>query len=792
MGARLVETSDLARGYIARLDATLAQLPAADRPSWTLQDEILAEPHKSRVSEASVAQPLCTAVQIMLVKMLRLARVKLHCVIGHSSGEIGAAYASGFLSEEEAILVAYYRGKFATLAQKTRRGAMLAVNATLEEAEALSELDIFHERVQIAAHNSPSAIVLSGDEEAIEEAAAFFRSRRNIVRRLKVDTAYHSHHMIPYAEPYAAALEVLNVEKSAGNHPIWYASSSMQSVKMAENTISSQYWATNMTSPVYFFETVACALEAEGAPDMVLEFGPHPALRTAFTSSFKNATGNQSATPYLGLLSRGQDDIQQLCSVLGDIWRHLGAGSVDLGALGQAFSGNTEKRQMVTGLPQYPFDHSRSFGALSRISSAHIHGRSPPHPLLGKRCFDSETTHQVSWRNILQPTEISWLSGHRLQGQAVFPATAYLALAIESIMLLTEDATKIHLVTLEDVAIERAIVFSDEEASVEMLFTVKFDRAKNNPAKLAAEFACYSSLSNDTPMIRNVCGRILADLDDKTTLEPLQHISKDTYNLREVSADRFYASLAKLGYEYQSPFTGICSIRRKLGYATGEIYNDDDKSGSGWEEDRILVHPSMMDSALQAIAAASSCPGDGLAYTMNVPTRIDRLVFDATRARSRGMNKSAKAVEYTSLVREKMRGGTVADVYLATRDSPDEALMQIEGVHIEPLLPASAEDDEVVFSEFVYGPYEVDDTVDLADSMHEGVKDGGLADSRSMTWVWMAKLARQISHRYPHMHILEVGEQVPVPTHPSSCQIKKQSHTDKSSQEVGPVKRHKR
>lgn len=796
MGARLVEASDLARGYIAHLDEILTKLPAADRPSWTLREEILAESHNSRVSEASVAQPLCTAVQIILVKLLRLAGVKLHCVIGHSSGEIGAAYASGLISEDDAIRVAYYRGKFATLAQRERkRGAMLAVHATLEEVEALSELEMFYGRVQMAAHNSPSAVVLSGDEEAIEEVAAFFRSRRKVVQRLKVDTAYHSHHMLPYAEPYTAALEGLKIRISTDTCPAWYSSSLLPSVKMVEQNLTSRYWATNMTSPVHFFETVAYILEAEGAPDIVLEFGPHPALRTAFTSSFKNVTGNQNTPPYLGLLSRGQDDVHQLSSTLGDIWRHLGAGSVDFDALDQTFSGDTGTKQMVTGLPQYPFDHSRSFGALSRVSSAHIHGHSPPHPLLGKRRFESETTHEVTWRNILCPTQIPWLSGHQLQGQLVFPATAYLAMAIESIILLAKDAT-IHLVTLEDVAVERAIVFSDEEASVEMLFTVKFDRA-SNPAELTAEFACYSSLSNDTPMVRNACGRMVAELDDRDTPEPLQHnIPNKAYNLREVTADRFYVSLAKLGYEYQSPFTGIRSIRRKLGYATGEIHDDggNDKAGSGWEkEDQVLVHPGMMDSALQTIAAASSCPGDGLAYTMSVPTRIDRLVLDVTRARSRVTNKSSKVVEYTSLVRERMRGGTVADVYLAIQDSPDAVLMQIEGVHIKSLSPSSAEEDEVMFSEFIYGPYELDSTVVQVDSMGGGVEVGGLADDRLTPWVWIAKLARQLSHRYPRMRILEVGEQVLVPPHPSFIpNIQKHSYTDEASQEAEAVKQHKR
>lgn len=747
MGAKLVEASDLVRGYIARLDQVLANLPAPDRPSWTILDELLAESHSSRMSEASVAQPVCTAIQIVLVQLLRLVETKLHCVIGHSSGEIGAAYAAGLISDDEAIRVAFYRGKFAAVAQNRNRGAMLAVHATLEEVEALLELDTYYGRIQTAAHNSPNTIVLSGDEEAIEEAEKFFKGRRQFVQRLKVDTAYHSHHMLPCAKPYIAALEGLKVESPKENGPIWYSTSSIPSVRMNEHKLTPQYWATNMTSPVHFFETVAHVLEVDGTPDMVLELGPHPALQSAFTSSVQNVTGIQSAPPYHGLLSRGHDDIQQLSSALGEIWRHLGIGSVNFDALDRAFSGSTARKQVVKNLPQYPFDHSRSFGALSRAASAHIHGRLPPHPLLGKRCFDLETTHEVTWRNVLRPVEIPWLSGHRLQGQLVFPATAYLSMAIESIILLTDKLPSS--IIIEGMAIERAIVFGDEEASVEILYTVKFDRS--DPRQLAAEFACYSSLSNDTPMARNACGCIIAGLEEgDSNMEAISQIPKELYNLREVTRDRFYSSLEKMGYEYQSPFNGIHSIQRKLGYAMGEI-NDENKSFDSKWEDQLLVHPGMMDSALQTISAAASCPGDGSAYTMNVPTRIDRLILSP-----KYLSKS-KTVEFTSVVQEQFRGETTANVYLVG-SKQSNPFMQIEGVHVKPLTPPTADDDEMVFSEFLYGPYHLDGALVRDKSTNEELGCADFSNDQAMSLVWMVRLACQLAHRYPRMRILEVGK----------------------------------
>ena len=99
MGAELMERSLTARKIIQELESYLAQIPEEkDRPSWSLEAELLADASSSRVSEASLSQPLCTALQILLVDLMSLAGVHFSAVVGHSSGEIAAAYAAGYLS----------------------------------------------------------------------------------------------------------------------------------------------------------------------------------------------------------------------------------------------------------------------------------------------------------------------------------------------------------------------------------------------------------------------------------------------------------------------------------------------------------------------------------------------------------------------------------------------------------------------------------------------------------------------------------------------------------------------
>jgi acyl transferase domain-containing protein len=85
------------------MQQSLYSLPAEDRPNWTLVDQLTAPTETSRVGEAAISQPLCTALQVALVDVLDAAGIKFSAVVGHSSGEIAAAYCAGYLSATDAV-----------------------------------------------------------------------------------------------------------------------------------------------------------------------------------------------------------------------------------------------------------------------------------------------------------------------------------------------------------------------------------------------------------------------------------------------------------------------------------------------------------------------------------------------------------------------------------------------------------------------------------------------------------------------------------------------------------------
>ena len=206
MGSELYEASPVFRKTMDRLQHSLDTLPDGDRPDWTLIDELAAPKETSRVGMAAISQPICTALQIALVDVLYAVGVEFAAVVGHSSGEIGAAYAAGYLDARTAIRIAYYRGFHSGLAQGPdgKRGKMMAVGLGLESASAFCSQS--GGKLKVAASNSLTSCTLAGDAVAIDEAKERLDQDKTFARVLAVDTAYHSHHMLPCAQTLPGVL----------------------------------------------------------------------------------------------------------------------------------------------------------------------------------------------------------------------------------------------------------------------------------------------------------------------------------------------------------------------------------------------------------------------------------------------------------------------------------------------------------------------------------------------------------------------------------------------------------
>jgi len=139
--------------------------------------------------KAEFSQPCCTAIQIALVELLTKWGMKLAAVVGHSSGEIAAAFACGAITASDAIRVAYYRGNVTQFLDPSRPGAMAAIGLGMPVV-----LPLLRPGVSIGCDNSPESVTLTGDVDKVESLVRIIKEKHpgTLARLLRVTVAYHS------------------------------------------------------------------------------------------------------------------------------------------------------------------------------------------------------------------------------------------------------------------------------------------------------------------------------------------------------------------------------------------------------------------------------------------------------------------------------------------------------------------------------------------------------------------------------------------------------------------------
>lgn len=139
------------------------------------------------INKAEFSQPLCTAIQIALVNYFAKCNVTPIAVVGHSSGEIAAAYAAGAITAAEATLISYYRGLVTKC--MTQKGSMAVVGLSRESVS-----PYLADGATVACMNSPRSTTISGSEDAIEQSLEAIRTDDPSIftRLLRVEIAYHS------------------------------------------------------------------------------------------------------------------------------------------------------------------------------------------------------------------------------------------------------------------------------------------------------------------------------------------------------------------------------------------------------------------------------------------------------------------------------------------------------------------------------------------------------------------------------------------------------------------------
>ncbi|KAL9605858.1 MAG: hypothetical protein Q9179_000968 [Wetmoreana sp. 5 TL-2023] len=696
MGAHLIRSSDFVRRKVEALNESLATLPPSDRPKWNLQEQMLAGDDTSRISEAELSQPLCTAIQVVLVDLLQIAGITFDAVVGHSSGEIAAAYAAGFLTARDAIRIAYYRGLCARQAGNAstgQKGAMLAVGTSWNDAQDLISLRAFKGKVAIAANNSSASVTLSGDADAIARAKKVFDEEKKFARALKVDTAYHSHHMLPCGNPYINSLREcgVRVNKDRNTSCSWFSSVVPNEKGMVPSEeLQDIYWRNNMTNAVLFAEAVKNAAASDEKLIYALEVGPHPALQGPAKQNISDVRSNP--LPYSGVLSRGKNDIEVFSNALGFVWTLPGNQGADFQSYEKAMSsspsGEAPSPKLVVGLPSYQWNHGRTHWHESRRSRKMRRRKQAFHELLGIPTPESNA-RDLRWTNVLKVSEIPWLEGHQLQSQIVFPAAGYVAMAIEASRSLAGD-NEVELFELHNLNIPRAITFEEDvNAGVETLITLT--AISSDKSATTAEFSCYScpsmAIEQDPELMASGTVKIILGTP---SIAALTSFPLDESNMSTIDADKFYASLGKLGYGYYNAFRGMSSLKRRLNRSSVlvDTYPHEDNDSCNY-----LVHPTWLDVSFQASMLAYSAPGDERLWSLHVPTSIGSIRVNPGLCLS--LPATTTQVPVCSVLGESEQFCASIDLF---SEDGQRGMIQVEHLTIKPFAPATEADDRRLFS----------------------------------------------------------------------------------------------
>ncbi|KAI3317853.1 putative polyketide synthase [Xylariaceae sp. AK1471] len=693
MGRDLSRSTHIASRLLS-LQKSLDNLPSPHRPTWTLAEELQKPSSSSRIGESLVSQTLCTAVQILLVDLLAASGIQFQAVVGHSSGEIAAAYSAGMISGEDAIRIAYYRGWFTTSAAYHKKGAMMAVGTTYADAMYVCQLEEFEGRVCVAACNSSSSVTLSGDDDAIEEVQAVFEDDNKFTRRLKVDQAYHSHHMVSIADSYADALRAcgINIHNPTKNCQ-WYSSVREGTVMTAGNELCGEYWKENMLQPVLFAQAVTAATEHETAFNLAVEIGPHPALKGPCTETLNEIYGRP--IDYTGVLQRGGNDLESFAGALGFLWAKTNTPVVDFNHYDAVVNGDT-CRILLTGLPSYQWDHDRVYWHETRLLRSFNHRKHAPHTLLGTQLADG-VDNEMRWRNLIRPSELAWIGGHQLQGQMVFPAAAYISSAIEAAHFLATDLP-IGAIDILDFTIGKALVFENEQSSAESLFLIS-EIDKKEDGFISAVFRFHASTHSESDTLPCLAsGRLLVTISATESHNFLQSRNTVVPYLLDVPQDNFYKSLETLGYEYSGDFRTMSGMKRKLDYGSAKVHVPEQDHTDG-----VLVHPALLDTAFQAIFLAYWWPGDGSLDQLHVPTSIECVKINVHGCK-RSLISGYEVPLESHLTENPLKTNVIGGDVCVFDPAKQSLLIQVEGVRVTPFSARGSENDRPLFSEHVWGP----------------------------------------------------------------------------------------
>ena len=571
MGRRLLTDSSVFREAVQEVDALFKPLAG-----FSILDELLGLPGPGRYAATEIAQPALFAVQVGLTRLLELQGVGPQAVVGHSVGEIAAAWAAGALTLAAAVEVVHHRSRL----QGTTRGAggMTAVKLPFAGLDALLRDHANLSDLVIAACNSSDSCTVAGPVDQLTVLEDLLQAEGHTWRRLDLDYAFHSSAMDPIERELRQSLANLDVRTACLDFH-----SSVTGGRLAGVQLDAAYWWRNIREPVAFAPAVNGLLD-EGV-NVFLEIGPHPVL----SSYLRRASQDREVRAVVLPTQTKKEDVPTT------VWQ-AGAQAI-LAGIAPDWSAAFPRARPTVELPQYAWQY-RSCWHGNTPAAMGLLKRHKVHPWLGYPLAQHSHTWECPVDTALLPT----LAAHKVREAVIFPASGFAELCLAAAASWQSG----HTLTVSDIDVRAPLVIGRETTR-----TVR-TRLDTREGQIAVEARPHAE---DEDWLLHLKAYVPADSVDIPHMGPMEFPKRPP----DFDASTHYEKARKLQLDYGQPFQRV-----RHGWRDGSkiiaALTEDDR-----EDSPFHLSPMQLDAAFQLALQCVDASGEALEHAF-VPVRIGRLV----------------------------------------------------------------------------------------------------------------------------------------------------------------------
>ena len=580
MGRSLLQAPGRFRDTALKIDHEFHQLAR-----WSVLDELLRDKDSSHIGQTEKAQPANFLIQVALVEHLSQFGIVPAAVMGHSVGEIAAAYVCGALSLTDALTIAFHRSRLQ--ATTAGSGGMLAVGLSSDEAG--RRIARFDGRICVAAVNGSAAVTLAGDAGALDTLHGELTGEGIFARRLNVEVPYHSHLMDPILKDLGRALAGLTSRQST--IPV-YSTVTGKQIAGADFG-SAEYWQQNVRETVRFADAVAALIEDRYR--VFLEIGPHPVLVGNIRASLVHQGVSGAA---IASLTRDHDAETAILTAVAELYT---AGAINTPGDTTAY---TDTPVPHCDLPKYPWAKTQSWEEDPRTLRDR-YGDPDRFALLGDRTGSLEP----EWEVTLSRVNLPWLHDHCVGGAVVLPGAAYIDAALSA----ARQRTGRDQCGLDAVSFTAPLVIAEHDVPIVRVaveestkrFTVKGRSAHSDLWTIHSR------------------GRLIEARTGELTITVPREDPSDTVFVR----DDIYGAMAAIGLNYGRAFQRIETARISGTTCVAQLRTTSLADDGYIPNAPDVVHPATVDAALQcaAVLLATRWEMGRSGAVAQVPVSVDRV-----------------------------------------------------------------------------------------------------------------------------------------------------------------------